>query len=225
MRWGEEWEGGSFIMPQKRNPSWLKPVRQAGIDVANGHAKAVNEYLNTAPMLLVGLIEVPSLVHRGLDDLSYGMSVLAAALPTMKLDAERGRHQASSDFIQSAQLVHELVKSNVASWRQAEVIVGRFMRGAIAAGSGARDLRIEELAAIAREEGVELAMTQQELDRCFDPAAIVASRGDSGPAPQAVRDACAAHRSEIEGHRRWLAGERSRLSQVWTSLENAARGL
>jgi argininosuccinate lyase len=225
MRWGEQWEGGSFIMPQKRNPSWLKPVRQAGMDVANGHAKALNEYLNTAPMLLVGLIEVPSLVHRGLDDLSYGMNILAEALPTMKVNVERGRQQASADFIQSAQLVHELVKSKVASWREAEVIVGRFMRAAVAAGHVAADLRVEELRSIAREEGVDLSMTQEELDRCFDPAAIVASRGDSGPAPDAVRGACVVHRAEIEAHRRWVANERARLSQVWTSLENAARDL
>jgi argininosuccinate lyase len=222
MKWGEEWTGGSFIMPQKRNPSWLKPVRQAAIDVANGHAKATGEYLNTPPMLLVGLIEVPGLTHRGLDDLSYGMSLLAGALPTLRFDAERGRRQASADFIQAAQLVHFLVKSDQASWRQAEVIVGQFIRDAIAAGLDSTSIRVDDLLEVAREEGVALRITQAELERCFDPAAIVASRGDSGPAPIAVQRACGEHRGEIAERRRWIASETQRIARVWSDLERAA---
>ncbi len=223
MKWGEEWTGGSFIMPQKRNPSWLKPVRQAAIDVTNAHAKATAEYLHTPPMLLVGLIEVPGLTHSGIDSLAYGMKLLAQALPTLKLDVERGRRQASSEFIQAAQLVHFLVKSGQASWRQSEVIVGNFVREAIGAGRDAASVRVEDLLRSAKAEGVELAITQAELERCFDPAAIVASRGDSGPAPDAVRAACAAHRDEVRERRARIARESERIARVWADLESAAR--
>lgn len=225
MKWGEEWTGGSFIMPQKRNPSWLKPVRQAAIDVTNLHAKATAEYLHTAPMLLVGLIEVPGLTHQGIDSLSYGMTLLAQALPTMKLHAERGRQQASSDFIQTAQLVHFLVKTGQASWRQAEVIVGRFIRDAIASGIDSSSLRVPELLRFAQEEGIALEITQAQLQASFDPAAIVATRGDSGPAPEAVQRACTEHRREAEERRSWVQAEKARIAQVWKDLQGAARKL
>jgi len=225
MKWGEEWTGGSFIMPQKRNPSWLKPVRQAAIDTTNAHAKATAEYLHTAPMLLVGLIEVPGLAHRGVGDLAYGMELLSKALPTMKLDRERGRQQASSEFIQAAQLVHFLVSSGQASWRQAEVIVGKFIRDAIERKIGPQAVRVEDLLHAAREEGMVLQLSQAELESCFDPAAIVATRGDSGPAPFAVGRACNEHREEVASRRTWISNERTRLAGVWSDLENAGRGL
>ena len=225
MKWGDEWTGGSFIMPQKRNPSWLKPVRQAAIDVTTGHAKATAEYLHTAPMLLVGLIEVPGLTHKGLDDLSYGMALLAEALPTLKFDEERGRAQASSDFIQAAQLVHFLVKSGQASWREAEVVVGNFIRAAIAAGSTPASLAVDDLHAAAGEEGIGLRITQAELLQCFDPDVIVASRGDSGPAPDAVRKSVAAQREEASTARQRLKAEQERIASTWVSLENEARAL
>ncbi len=225
MKWGEEWTGGSFIMPQKRNPSWLKPVRQAAIDVTNAHAKAVAEYLHTAPMLLVGLIEVPGLTHQGIDSLCYGMELMAKALPTMKLNAGRGREQASSEFIQAAQLVHFLVKSGQASWRQAEVIVGKFIRDAILRGIDTNAVRVGDLLRAAEEEGVNLNVSQDELESCFDPAAIVATRGDSGPAPFAVERACKEHRDEVAARRTWIAAERARLAQVWRDLESAGREL
>jgi argininosuccinate lyase len=223
MKWGEEWTGGSFIMPQKRNPSWLKPVRQAAIDATHAHAKATAEYLHTAPMLLVGLIEVPGLTHQGIDNLSYGMELLANALPTMKLDVERGREQASSEFIQAAQLVHFLVKSGQASWRQAEVIVGKFIRDAIARGIDAAGVRIGDLLRAAREEGIEIKMTQADLASCFDPAHIVLTRGDSGPAPASVERACEEHREVVAQRRAWISDERKRLAKVWEDLESAGR--
>jgi argininosuccinate lyase len=223
MKWGEEWTGGSFIMPQKRNPSWLKPVRQAAVDATNAHAKATAEYLHTAPMLLVGLIEVPGLTHQGIGDLSYGMEILAKALPTMRLDAQRGRSQASSDFIQAAQLVHFLVKSGQASWRQAEVVVGKFIRGVIARGADASGVKVGDLLAVAKEEGLSLKVSQADLESCFDPAAIVATRGDSGPAPSAVQRACEEHRDDLARYRGWITGERERVARVWEDLESAAR--
>ena len=225
MKWGEEWTGGSFIMPQKRNPSWLKPVRQAAIDVTNAHAKATAEYLHTAPMLLVGLIEVPGLTHGGMDDLSYGMEILAQALPTMKLDLQRGREHASSEFIQAAQLVHYLVKSGQASWRQAEVTVGKFVRDAIGRGVDSSAVQVVDLHRMAAEEGLSLTLSQSDLEACFDPAAIVATRGDSGPAPSAVLSACHEHRAELAAKRAWISSERTRLASVWKDLEGAARQL
>jgi len=68
-------------------------------------------------------------------------------------------------------------------------------------------------------------VSQAELESCFDPAAIVATRGDSGPAPLAVQRACDEHRGELAERRRWIFTERARLAQVWKDLEGAARQL
>ncbi|MGH7715453.1 MAG: lyase family protein, partial [Vulcanimicrobiaceae bacterium] len=222
MTWGEEWTGGSFIMPQKRSPSWLKPVRQAAIDVTTLHAKALNEYLHTAPMLLVGLIEVPGLVHVGLDSLRYGLSVLTKALPTAKIDAAQGRKHAGADLIQSAQLVNYLISTRQASWREAELIVGTFVREALAGG---KPLQAPRLIEIAREAGVEVSINQEQLDKCFDPDALIKTRGDSGPAPDAVSAAIAAQRATISRHKAWTKSERTRIQKIWSDLEAAAVAL
>ena len=226
MTWGEEWTGGSFIMPQKRNPSWLKPVRQAAIDIATGHAKALNEYLNTAPMLLVGLIEVPGLVHRGLDDLRLGLQLLSSALPTARIDAERGRQHAQSDFIQAARIVHQLVKSRQASWREAELVVGEFVREVIGRGQDCNALEAKRLCQIARERlARDVSITQRDLAESLDPAAIVRSRGDSGPAPAAVRKAIEAQQAAVADGKAAIAAETRRLAHVWRDLETAAAQL
>jgi hypothetical protein len=117
------------------------------------------------------------------------------------------------------------VKSGQASWRQAEVIVGKFIREAIACSIGPEAMQVEDLLRTAREEGVTLNVSQAELASCFDPAAIVATRGDSGPAPSAVKHVCDEHRRDVASRRTWIAAETARLAQVWRGLEDAGRAL
>jgi argininosuccinate lyase len=223
IKWGEEWTGGSFIMPQKRNPSWLKPVRQAAIDVASDHGKALHEYLNTAPMLLVGLIEVPGLTHHGVGELKYGLDLLAAALPTARIDKDRGLLHARSDYIQAAQIVHHLVQTQQASWRESELIVGQFVREAIALGKDSKALNAARLCAIARGSlNRDIAFTSEALSSCLDPMAVIRTRGDSGPAPDAVKVSIKTQREAIAIAMSEIALEANRISQTWRDLDHAA---
>jgi argininosuccinate lyase len=157
-----------------------------------------------------------------LDSLRYGLSILTKALPTAKIDAAQGRKHAGADLIQSAQLVNHLISTRQASWREAELIVGTFVREAIAGG---KPLQATRLIDISREAGVEISIDQQQLDTCFDPDALIRTRGDSGPAPDAVSGAIASQRATISQHKAWMKSERTRIEKVWSDLEAAASAL
>ena len=54
IRFGDEWCGGSFIMPHKRNPSWLKALRFKSMGVKARCNEAQELWMHGAPMFLVG---------------------------------------------------------------------------------------------------------------------------------------------------------------------------
>ncbi|MCC7047011.1 MAG: hypothetical protein IT562_09890 [Alphaproteobacteria bacterium] len=215
---GDAWCSGSFIMPQKRNPSFLKPVRRSAIKVATLHGEALELMMHTAPIQLVDTMGIPALAHQGLGELAYALDLMSAALATITVDRSRGAELAGCDFMQAAQLVDLVMRQAGVSWRQAEQIVGHFVRDA---GMNPDARALESIAGALLGRSITIA--DDAFRSAMDPAAIVASRGDSGPAPDAVAAMSTELAKIFRDARAFVDAERSRLAATWRRLVETAR--
>ncbi len=222
-RFGDAWCGGSFIMPHKRNPSWLKALRFASMAVKARHDEAQELWMHGAPMFLVGSLPIPALTHEGLKSLRHCCELLGGALAELTIDVQQARRIAEDDFVQSSQLVSMIVARQQASWRQAELVVGKLVKEALDAKRPPKSLSFERLLEVGREVlGRTLALDAKEFERALEIEEIVRSRGDCGPAPNAVRKAIATQKAQVEQLRGWAEGEARRLAEHWANIERRA---
>jgi argininosuccinate lyase len=225
-RFGDAWCGGSFIMPHKRNPSWQKALRFAAMAVRARHNEAEELWMHGAPMFLVGSLPIPALTHEGLKSLRYCCELMGGALADLTIDADRARKVAENDFVQSSQLVSMIVGRHQASWRQAELVVGKFVKEAVDQGRAPESLSFDRLLELGREAlGRELALDRKEFERSLQLDEIVRSRGDCGPSPEAVSKAIAAQAKELDEIEQWASAESRRIADNWRSVEKRASQL
>ncbi len=225
-RFGDAWCGGSFIMPHKRNPSWQKALRFAAMAVKARHAEAEELWMHGSPMLLVGSLPIPALTHEGLKSLRYCCELMGGALADLRIDGDRARRVAENDFVQSSQLVSLIVGHHQASWRQAELVVGKLVKEAVEEARAPRSLSFDRLIEIGRDVlGRELVLDRQEFERSLQLDEIVRSRGDCGPAPNAVMAAIDAQAKEVDELENWASSESRRIAGNWTSVEKRASQL
>lgn len=221
---GDEWCGGSFIMPHKRNPSWLKALRFSSMAVKARHNEAQELWMHGSPMLLVGSLPIPSITHEGLASLRQCCDLLCGALPAITIDVEHARAVAEHDFVQSSQLVSMIVGRQQASWRQAEHIVGKLVNEAVAARRPASDLKFERLLEIGRDMlGRSLELDPKEFAKALDIQTIVTSRGDCGPAPAAVAKAVQKQEQAVRELLQWVEAEQIRLAGCWERVRTLAQ--
>ena len=224
IKFADEYCGGSFIMPHKRNPSWLKPLRFSSMAVKARHDEALELWMHSTPMLLVGSLGIPWIASEGLKSLRYGCDLLGGALSTLSIDSKHSADVAAQDFTQSSQLVAMIVTRQQASWRQAEHIVGKFVKEAIDAGAPASSLKFDRLIAAGQDiVGRKIDLDREEFQKALDIDAIIASRGDCGPAPTAVRQAIASIAKDVKGLDDWAEAEQRRIAQCWKRTEDLAR--
>ena len=224
IRFADEWCGGSFIMPHKRNPSWLKALRFKSMGVKARCNEAQELWMHGAPMLLVGSLTIPWKTHEGLAALRYCCELLCGAMSSMEIDAARGRAVLERDFVQSSQLVSMIVARGQASWRQAEHVIGQLIKEAFDAGRMPASLEFERLLEIGQTMlGRTLTLDRDEFANALDVRSIVASRGDCGPAPDAVAEAVESQEKAIGDLEHWAQGERSRIDGCWKRVEELAR--
>ena len=221
---GDEWCGGSFIMPHKRNPSWLKALRFSSMAVKARHNEAQELWMHGAPMLLVGSLPIPWLAHDGMASLRHCCDLLCGALPAMTIDVAHARAVAEQDFVQSSQLVSMIVRRQQASWRQAEHVVGRFLKEAVDAKRPASELQFARLLSIGKEMlGRPLELDAEEFANALDIETIVKSRGDCGPAPAAVENALNQQDRAVAELSQWAREEEQRLAAGWARVRALAQ--
>lgn len=226
VRFGDLFSGVSFVMPHKRNPSFLKPIQHAVIHTKTVHGQALEIYSHTTPMKLTGLVEIPGLLHGALDEMRFASEFLSGAIDSVEVDRVKGKALAEADFTQSAQLVHLLIDQHGASWRSAEQIVGKLVKEILGAGQKAQDIKPEALSRLTSEAlGRKVEVTPESLHDALDALAIVKTRGDSGPAPEAVAEILKKQEATAKEMEAFVAAEKAHFAQTWKRLDEVAKAL
>ena len=184
---------GSSIMPQKRNPDVAELARGKSARVLGNLVQSLT-LLKALPLTYNrDLQEDKEPLFDTVDTLLASLTVVAAMLPELRFDAERGRAVAVADYALATDLADHLAKSGV-PFRDAHRAVGELVAMLEREGRELASLTLEELRAAHPAFGEEALAI--DLD-----AALAARDVPGGTAPAAVARAldAATTRLETEG--------------------------
>jgi argininosuccinate lyase len=187
----DAWSTGSSIMPNKRNPDAAELVR--------GHSARLIGDLVALLVLLKGL---PLAYSKDLQDdkpplfdahdlLGLSLAAMAGMMADLLFVPERMRTAAAAGHATATDLADWLAREAGVPFREAHHISGRAVAAAEAAGKSLDELTLDELKVI-----------DERIDERVQPqlsveASVASRRSAGGTAPERVREAIAAARSQI----------------------------
>ena len=223
---GDEYTGGSSIMPQKKNPGLLELIkRQSGY------------LIGTSTQVLAAVrgawfTDAGDAKEAGNDPLLSAtdsaiacLDVLSGALRTMTINPERMLRLAHTGFGTMTEVADTIVRETGRSFRVAHDIVGRTVAVAIQSGKLADEITPEMLDDASMEVINEpLGVAHDAIRKALDPVENIRIRTvTGGPAPSELRRMLADRQSSLAEERRRLASERERLAGCEQRLIAVAR--
>jgi argininosuccinate lyase len=217
--------GTSSIMPQKKNPHALERVKAlAGqaIGWLPGMMGAQRTVLSTDLDFAFG--DDP--LTPAADACTAALRLMAGALTSLTVHRDAMAETAGAFWSTTSHLADELVRRFDLPFRMAHQIVATFVRDSLAAGHTPASVDPAMLARAAREAGVDVGLTVDELRRALDARHFVESRESEGsPNPRHVRAHAALVRAGVDTHTRWHAETSRRAARAVETLVERAREL
>jgi len=217
--------GTSSIMPQKKNPHALERVKAlAGqaIGWLPGMMGAQRTVLSTDLDFAFG--DDP--LTPAADACTAGLRLMADALTSLVVHRDVMAETAGAFWSTTSHLADELVRRFDLPFRLAHQIVATFVRDSLAAGHTPASVDAAALTRAARDAGVDVRLTVDELRTALDARHFVESRASEGsPNPRHVRAHAALVRAAVEAHTRWHADTSQRAARAIETLVERARAL
>ncbi len=185
---------GSSIMPQKKNPDVAELARGKSARVIGNLVQALTMLKGLPLAYNKDLQEDKEAIFDSVDTLLLTLEVMAAMLPTLTFDRERGRAAAVANFALATDIADFLAKQGV-PFREAHEVVGALVARCEREGITLADLTLEEY------RGVHRAFDERALSIDLD-AALAARNVEGGTGPRVVAGA-------LEAAARRLAAESS----------------
>ena len=190
---------GSSIMPQKRNPDVAELARGKSARAIGNLVQALTLLKGQPLAYNRDLQEDKEPLFDSVDTLLATLGVMAAMLPSLHFDAERGRAAATAGYALATDLADHLAQRGV-PFREAHAVVGALVAQCEREGRTFEELTLAEYRAAHPAFGEEIVGLTLEV-------ALAARSAPGGTAPAAVARQRAAARTRLEEERARLAGE------------------
>jgi len=139
----EAFAGGSSIMPQKRNPD-VAELARAKTGRVYGNLLSILTVLKGLPLAYcLDLQEDKAGLFDSADTLLATLDVVAAMLPTIRVNAERTQAAAGESYTLATDVADYLVRQGL-PFREAHGVVGQLVRYADEQGKGLSELTLAE---------------------------------------------------------------------------------
>ncbi len=213
--------GTSSIFPQKKNPSALEVIKQAGGGAVTWLASALATFraegTGDQAMRSLAMIDDAFDKTEGMLDLSSGI------VGTLIVHADRMREILATSWCTASNLADMIVREAGLSYRQTHHIVARLVRICLEEKVLPSEVTRALLQRAAQETtGSHLDLPDSTLREALDPDAFVRTRVTTGSvAPQEVDRMLAVARQELADETAWLAAERQRIADAATKLDSA----
>ena len=189
VRLDDAFSTGSSIMPQKRNPDVAELARGKSARAIGNLVQALTLLKGQPLAYNRDLQEDKEPLFDSADTLLSTLAVLAAMLPTLRFDAERGREAAGGGFALATDLADHLVRRGV-PFREAHEAVGALVAECERTGRTFDDLTLDDYRAAHPAFGEEAAALDIE-------ASLAARSAVGGTAPARVAEQREAARARL----------------------------
>ena len=214
----------SSIMPQKRNPVAVEHVR-AIASKALGQTLGVLTSVHNTPFGDINDVEddLQPLIYSATRDAIRAVSLLGHTLSAAEFNLERLRARAGDNFITVTELADTIVRSDGLPFSQAHAVVAECVRQATNADGAISHAMLQDAAT---ESGLELSLTESDLEKALSPENFVNVRTVyGGPAPAETRSALEEQIAAQSSDHEWQVGARGRLAGAADRLDAAVDAL
>jgi len=185
---------GSSIMPQKKNPDVAELVRGKTGRVI-GHLMALLTTMKGLPLAYnKDMQEDKEGLFDTIDTLKFSLSVYAAMVRGMKVNAPRMLAAADEDFANATDMADYLVKKGL-PFRQAHEVAGKSVRYCLENGKKLTDLTLAELQRFSPLFAADI------IDAIRVETCVAARDSYGGTSPAQVGDALVRGRAAVDGQR------------------------
>jgi argininosuccinate lyase len=207
---------GSSVMAQKKNPDALELVRATGHEVV-GLASMASHLLAGLPMgYNRDSREIKEWSALCFDKTLAALSILSVTLSTLHVDRERMLNAVKANYSSTTDLADTIAQLTGVGYRQIYAVVGRLVNELIEHGKPLQTLTAAQICAAASAAGVDVTLTDEQVQTALDPAQAVSRRthtgGSAGPEMAAMlssrRESLANHKSWIESRQDSIAAAR-----------------
>ncbi|HEY8520484.1 MAG TPA: lyase family protein [Gammaproteobacteria bacterium] len=226
----DEADGGSSIMPQKRNPTSLVNLRAQ----ASRLVGAAETYSRLAHNVEAGMTDYkgsePQEVLHGLAELLGELAVLVRRL---RFDAARALAEVNADYSTTTELADVLQRAAGVPFRIGHHFASELVTFGRARGLTPRELPYREARRIYAETASELGwehdvlpLSEAEFRRALSAENMIeSSLGLGGPQPSEVARMLLAQTARLREDRSWLDERRARLERAANALNAAFAAL
>ncbi|MHC6630444.1 lyase family protein [Streptomyces globosus] len=196
----DELSGISSAMPQKKNFPILERIRGRSSHLSSFHIDVTLGQRNTPYSNTVEVSkEAGAHVYQAFEALRSTTRLFTEVLRHLSFRTDRMAEVCEREFLGGFALANSLTLREEVPWRRAQVIAGRYIVAAVAAGRKPAEGDPDLLRRAALEEGHELADPAATLGDAFDVGQALRRMRSSGSAhPDAVRTALGAQQEEHE---------------------------
>lgn len=203
---------GSSVMAQKKNPDALELLRATGQEVISA--------ASTAAHLLAGLPmgynrdtrQVKEWTALGFDKTLAALPILRVTLAGLSVDRERMLQAVINNYSSTTDLADAVARHSGVGYRQMYAVVGKLVDAMIERGEPLNRIRAEEIVNTAREAGISLELTDEQVQSLLDPASAIAHRSHlGGAAPAEMARMISIRYERIAENSDWIFRQRSHI--------------
>ncbi len=212
--------GVSSIMPQKRNPSALENLRGISSRVVGDAQTVFLMAHNTS----TGMSDYrgPQQVLEAAEGARQMYELFGQVVESLVVNPARALQEVDADYSTMTEVADTLQKVADVPFRIGHHFASEMTTYGRARGKRPKDLTWEELQKIYTESthGQKLPLTQAQMQQSLDPQYVVAHRsGLGGSQPAEVTRMLGAEQERLTASVTWLNGQRKRLLDAETVLE------
>ena len=215
----------SVLMPQKRNPYALSVIR-AGASTMIGRLTGTVATARTPSAATDNWLHSYGEVASSLELATRLVKLATVVVSTLHVNRDALALSAGDPQTSSTDIADELVLQGGFDYRTAYRIVGRAVALTLSTGGALTMTALDSAAMEITGAALPTKAASINLDSLLDPAALVASRRESGGcAPDVVRAEIASLRDIVAAERAWFDERRRAEAAALSSLRERAEGL
>jgi len=218
-QFSDAFTGTSHIMPQKRNPYALRTVRPMFTRIAGRYQDALHLFAGSMPAIGNGVVHIPNRTIDCATDFSLIGACMADALATVTFNKDRGLEALKGSWCQAPQLVFTLVSEAGIPYRSAHTLAAALVKSLGEQDRAPESMTPDDIASAAEASiGETVTLSAESLRAVLGPRAIVESRSDGGPAPEALRE-------RLERAAKQLENDLAAMKEVQVRIETGRSDL
>ncbi|MDI6704239.1 MAG: argininosuccinate lyase [bacterium] len=220
----DQYKTGSSIMPQKKNPCSMEVIKAKAalshgllmslLSIGKSNMIGYNRDTQWTKYLIMDLVR----------ECKPSLHILKGVIETLQVKKERMYEQCNRGFITATSLLESIVQDCNLPFREAKFLIEEAVRYSEIEGS--EKVTFSSLRKALKEKGIDISITQKQVDEYQDPMQIInRKRTLGGPSQDAVSLSIQTIREDLRRDKEWLEQKRKMIDEAKGRIKDIEESL